>query len=43
MDNSPSVQDVKFTFEKSKFEGGDVENGSHEVHGLLKDFYFFKG
>jgi len=38
--NSPSCNGITFTFEKAKYEGSDVENGSHEVHGPLRDFYF---
>ena len=38
--NQPSSAGITFTFEKTKYEGSDVENGSHEVHGPLKDFYF---
>jgi hypothetical protein len=38
--NQPSSNRVSFTFEKTKYEGTDVENGSHEVHGPLRDFYF---
>lgn len=38
--NQPSFNGVTFTFAKSKYEGSDVENGSHEVHGPLKDFYY---
>ncbi len=37
---NPSNKGVSFTFEKASFEGVDVENGSHEIHGPLKDFYF---
>lgn len=38
--NSGSVFGASIVFEKSTFEGGDVENGSHETHGPLRDFYF---
>jgi hypothetical protein len=38
--NQPSSNGVSFTFEKTKYEGPDIENGSHEVHGPLRDFYF---
>lgn len=38
--NQPTANGVTFTFEKTKYEGSDVENGSHEVHGPLRDFYF---
>ena len=38
--NQPSANGVTFTFEKTKYEGPDIENGSHEVHGPLRDFYF---
>lgn len=38
--NQPSSNGVTFLFEKTKYEGIDVENGSHEVHGPLRDFYF---
>ena len=38
--NQPSCNGVVFTFAKTKYEGSDVENGSHEVHGPLKDFYY---
>ena len=38
--NQPSCNSVTFTFEKTRYEGTDVENGSHEVHGPLRDFYF---
>lgn len=38
--NSPTCNGITFTFEKAKYEGSDVENGSHEVHGPLRDFYF---
>lgn len=36
----PCVESVDFDFEKATFDGGDTENGSHELHGPLKDFYF---
>ena len=38
--NQPTTNGVTFLFEKTKYEGPDVENGSHEVHGPLRDFYF---
>ena len=38
--NQPSINGVIFTFEKTRYEGSDVENGSHEVHGPLRDFFF---
>ena len=38
--NQPSCNGVIFSFEKTRYEGSDVENGSHEVHGPLKDFFF---
>ena len=38
--NQPSCNEITFTFEKTKYEGPDIENGSHEVHGPLMDFYF---
>jgi len=40
-DNHPAAASVQFDFEKAKFDQRDVENGSHEVHGPLKDFYFY--
>ncbi|CAG9329206.1 unnamed protein product [Blepharisma stoltei] len=40
VNNHPSANGVQFDFEKAKFDGGDMENGSHEVHGPLRDFYF---
>lgn len=30
-------------FERANFEGGDIENGSHETHGPLRDLYFVIG
>jgi len=30
-------------FQRANFEGGDVENGSHETHGPLRDLYFVIG
>lgn len=38
--NQPTCNGVTFTFVKTKYEGSDIENGSHEVHGPLRDFYF---
>lgn len=38
--NQPACNGITFTFEKTRYEGNDVENGSHEVHGPLRDFYF---
>ena len=40
VDNDPTVGGVHFHFEKTSFDNGDVENGSHETHGPLRDFYF---
>lgn len=40
VNNHPQGSGVQFDFEKAKFDGGDMENGSHEVHGPLRDFYF---
>ena len=34
---------MSITFQRANFESGDVENGSHETHGPLKDFYFLIG
>jgi hypothetical protein len=31
---------VTFKFKRTNYEGKDVENGSHEVHGPIKDVYF---
>ena len=39
VNNSPSAGGVDWLFEKATFER-DVENGSHEIHGPLRDFYF---
>mmetsp|Transcript_4745 Transcript_4745/g.7142 ORF Transcript_4745/g.7142 Transcript_4745/m.7142 type:complete len:1017 (+) Transcript_4745:916-3966(+) len=41
VDNHPFVEGVQFEFEKATFDGGDVENGSHEVHGPIRDLYFY--
>jgi hypothetical protein len=38
--NTGTIAGASIVFEKAVFEGGDVENGSHETHGPLKDFYF---
>jgi hypothetical protein len=40
VNNAPSANGVQFSFEKACYEDDDMENGSHEIHGPLKDFYF---
>ena len=40
VNNSPSAEGLTVTFTRAQFDGGDVENGSHETHGPLRDFYF---
>jgi len=43
VNNDPTEGGVHFHFEKTSFDNGDVENGSHETHGPLRDFYFALG
>lgn len=38
--NSGTIFGATIVFESALYEGGDVENGSHEIHGPLSDFYF---
>lgn len=40
VNNKPSVEGLTVTFTRAQFEGGDTENGSHENHGPIRDFYF---
>lgn len=38
-----TAEGATVTFQRANFEGGDVENGSHETHGPLRDLYFVIG
>jgi len=40
VNNSPIVEGLTINFIRAQFEGGDVENGSHEAHGPIRDLYF---
>ena len=40
VNNNPTVEGLTINFTRAQFEGGDVENGSHEAHGPIRDLYF---